>query len=206
VSRVSIKVLRHTLTDHRIQIGEKMIITADHNICYAEDPPPPTMVQITSSEEPWPEVWHEADMNEVPSPNWVHTFDAEGHWVLTAGFHCFPGAGRALVQWWALFIDIDKSSKTEHLTTSDREVPVDFRLTNAAGKPGDDVVSQTITWKVTTVGEERTETRYKTLDGEPVAYQVTVKDHLVQIGDGSMSRQFLTPPPTRCTLMVAARR
>jgi hypothetical protein len=37
------------VTDHLVQQGEKMIITADHNICYAEDPPPPTKVQISNT-------------------------------------------------------------------------------------------------------------------------------------------------------------
>jgi len=83
-----------TVKDHLIQIGDrstssrpraasrgKMIVAADANICYVEDPPPPTRVQITNSQYPWPEVWKEADTAQRPSPNWVHTFDAEGQWV-----------------------------------------------------------------------------------------------------------------------------
>ena len=54
---------------------------ADANICYLKAPPPPTKVQITNSQYPWPEVWKEADTAERPNQNWVHTFDAEGHWA-----------------------------------------------------------------------------------------------------------------------------
>ncbi|MFW6106570.1 MAG: hypothetical protein ACOC8H_00245 [bacterium] len=81
--------------------------------------------------------------------------------------------------WWATSIDLDVSGETQDLTDDDRTVYVDFRLTDAAGhktvRP-----DERITWKVTTVGEVRTETRYKTVDGETVDYEVTVTDHLVQ--------------------------
>ncbi|MFW6159208.1 MAG: hypothetical protein ACOC8E_07615, partial [Planctomycetota bacterium] len=31
------------------------------------------------------------DLAERTDPNWVHEFDAEGHWVLKGSFHCSPG-------------------------------------------------------------------------------------------------------------------
>ena len=86
--------------------------------------------------------------------------------------------------WWALFVDIDRSREAQDLTLADRQVHVDFRLTNAAGKQ-ETLNNLTITWKIMTVGAERQETRYMTLGGEVVPYPVTVKDHLIQIGDRS---------------------
>ncbi|MFO7898569.1 MAG: hypothetical protein R6V58_05870, partial [Planctomycetota bacterium] len=74
-----------------VQTGEKMIVAADPNICYVDDPPPATQVQITNSQYPWPEVWKDADTSERASPNWVHEFDAEGHWILKGRFECAPG-------------------------------------------------------------------------------------------------------------------
>ena len=50
---------------------------------------------------------------------------------------------------WALFVDLDKSGKTQDLTQDDREVTSG----NAAGTG--DVVEQKITWKVTKVAESR---------------------------------------------------
>ncbi|MFO7901997.1 MAG: hypothetical protein R6U98_05005, partial [Pirellulaceae bacterium] len=79
------------VTDHLVQTGEKMIVAADPNICYVDDPPSEMRVQITNSQYPWPEVWKDADTSERASPNWVHTFDAEGHWVLKGSFTCWPG-------------------------------------------------------------------------------------------------------------------
>jgi hypothetical protein len=121
-----------------------------------------------------------------------------------SGWESVSSTGVVGDTWWALFVDIDRSGETQDLTQDNREVTIEVTSGNAAGTGA--IAEQKITWKVTEIGESRPETRYKTLDGEPVAYQVTVTDHLVQIGDGSMSSQSLTPPPTRCTLMVAARR
>jgi hypothetical protein len=121
-----------------------------------------------------------------------------------SGWESVSSTGVVGDTWWALFVDIDRSGETQDLTQDNREVTIEVTSGNAASTGA--IAEQKITWKVTEIGESRPETRYKTLDGEPVAYQVTVTDHLVQIGDGSMSSQSLTPPPTRCTLMVAARR
>ena len=41
------------------------------------------------------------------------------------------------------------------------------------------------------VGEVRKETRYKTVDGEQVPYEIDVKDHRIQIGE----KMLVTAPP-----------
>ena len=97
---------------------------------------------------------------------------------------------------------IDRSGETQDLTQADREVTIEVTSGNAAGTG--DVVEQKITWKVTKIGESRQETRYKTIDGEVVPYTVTVKDHLIQIGekmivaaDANICYVEDPPPPTR---------
>ena len=54
---------------------------------------------------------------------------------------------------WALFVDLDKSGKTQDLTQDDREVTIEVTSGNAAGTG--DVVSQKITWKVTKIAGSR---------------------------------------------------
>ena len=78
-----------TLTDHLIQEGRKMIVTGPANVPHT-NPPASTEVHITSSEFPEPEVWRyeEHQVEGEGTPNWIHTFEDEGHWVLKAGFHC----------------------------------------------------------------------------------------------------------------------
>ena len=56
--------------------------------------------------------------------------------------------------WWVASIDLDKSGKSQDLSLADRQVHVDFRLTNAAGK-WETLENLTITWKIMTVGAER---------------------------------------------------
>ena len=104
--------------------------------------------------------------------------------------------------WWALFVNIDRSGKTQDLTQDDREVIIEVTCGNAAGTG--DVFEQKITWKVTKIGESRQDTRYKTIEGESVPYTVTVTDHLIQIGekmivaaDANICYVEDPPPPTR---------
>jgi hypothetical protein len=37
------------------------------------------------------EAWKETETAVHPNLNWVHTFAAEGHWVLKGSIRCFPG-------------------------------------------------------------------------------------------------------------------
>ncbi|MFO7901000.1 MAG: hypothetical protein R6V58_18330 [Planctomycetota bacterium] len=129
------------------------------------------------------------------------------------------GTGVCADTWWWTEIDLhraddDDPPETQYdeqgrqmssLTKDDRTVEIVVRCINAAG--ASEEVSHEIEWKIAVIGEERTETRYKTVDGERVPYEVSgLTDHLIQEGEkmilGVEKNTYEDPQPDSVRMQI----
>ena len=185
-------------TDHLVQIGEKMILTRPDNICSAEDLPPPVKIQLTNSEYPVPEVWKEAEYAfgaERPPINWVHQFNTEGHWVLKAGFTCYPGGTN----------DPSTTDKTGQVIVGKEKtmtihVVKPERIKQIGVWHGDQLPQTAEDWetlKQGIQGYEASDDWYSTFDGDVkwVLYQVPHPDHYTPWAKYYIDRGSRVLPP-----------